>query len=123
MVNQVRVLHLLFIFHAYISRMMDVSHKGNQIHRVTNFHDLVSTPFHSEINAICWTRQLKGDFSEIVKEIESNENIVTIEPHRLLDLQLSEEGQLAREIILNDFKLLTDHGASIPFTNAVNHSS
>lgn len=84
----------------------------NQIHPVANFHDLVSTPFQGEVNAICWKRHLKGDFSEIVKKVELNENIITLQEDELRALQLSEQGHLAREILLNDLKLLTDHGAS-----------
>ena len=50
--------------------MIDLSHAENQIQCVTNFQDLVSIPFHGKINAMCWTRKLIGDFSEIVKKIE-----------------------------------------------------
>lgn len=100
--------------------MIDVSDTGSQIHYVTNFQDLVGTPFHDEINAICWTRKLLGDFSEIVKKIELNENIAVIEAKELLELPLSEQGQLAREIILNDMKLLKDLGAS-PILNLIKY--
>ncbi len=93
---------------------------SNQIYRVTNFRELVSTPFQGEINAICWRRELKGDFSEIVKKVESKENIVTLDADELLELKLSEQGQLAREILLNDFKLLKDHGAS-PTLNLIKY--
>lgn len=84
----------------------------NQIKCVTNFQDLVSTPFRDEMNALCWSRQLIGDFSEIVNKIQHKENIAIITEEDLLKLQLSEQGQLAREIILNDMKLLKEHGAS-----------
>ena len=100
--------------------MIDLSHAENQIHCVTNFQDLLSTPFHGEINAICWTRKLKGDFSEIVKKVELNENMAKIEEEELRELQLSEEGQLAREIIFNDLKALKAHGAS-PILNVIRH--
>ncbi len=98
--------------------MIDLSPTEHQIHSVTNFQELVSTPFHEEINAICWTRKLIGDFSEIVEKVELNENIVTLDPEELRELQLSEQGQLAREILLNDLKLLEDHGAS-PILNLI----
>ena len=62
--------------------MIDFSPAENQIFCVTNFQDLVSTPFHGEMNAICWTRELTGDFSEIVKKIKLNENIATVEARR-----------------------------------------
>jgi len=100
--------------------MIDLSHAENQIHCVTNFQDLVYTPFHGEMNAICWSRKLTGDFSEIVKKVALSENITTIEQEELRELQLSEQGQLAREILLNDLKALTAYGAS-PILNVINH--
>ncbi len=98
--------------------MTNISYAHNQILQVANFHELISTPFQGEKNAMCWTRNLKGDFSEIVDKLKSNENIVEIDIEDLLDLQLSEQGQLAREILLNDLKLLKDHGAS-PVLNII----
>lgn len=100
--------------------MIDLSHAENQIHYVTNFQDLVSTPFTGEINAICWTRKLIGDFSEIVKKVALSGNITAIEQEELCELQLSEQGQLAREILLNDLKLLKTHGAS-PILNVIKY--
>jgi hypothetical protein len=100
------------------AQMLDRSLSKNQIYYVTNFQDLVSSPFHGEINAICWSRKLSGDFSEIVKKIKLNENISVIEQEELLDLRLSEQGELAREILLSDFRLLKDHGAS-PTLNVI----
>lgn len=98
--------------------MKDLSHTENQIQCVTNFQDLVSTSFHGCINAIYWTRKLKGDFYEIVKKLELNGNMAVLDPADLFELQLSEQGQLAREILLNDLKLLKAHGAS-PILNLI----
>ncbi|MFP3836139.1 DUF1826 domain-containing protein, partial [Chryseobacterium sp. SIMBA_028] len=39
------------------------------------------------------------------------ENVTEVSTEDLLALQLSEKGHMAREIILNDFQLLTDFGA------------
>ncbi len=98
---------------------MDVSSPtANQIQLVTSFQDLISTPFRGTINAICWTRKLIGDFSEIINKIELNENIVAIDQTELLALQLSEQGQLAREILLNDFGMLKAQGTS-PILNII----
>jgi len=99
--------------------MIDLLHAENQVHCVTNFQDLVSTPFNGEINAICWTRKLTGDFSEIVKKVALSGNITAIEQEELHDLQLSEQGQLARKILLNDLMVLEAHGAS-PILNVIN---
>ena len=98
--------------------MINLSHADNQIHCVTNFQDLVSTPFRGENNAICWTRKLTGDFSEIVNKVALNENVVVLDPGELRELTLSEQGQLAREILLNDLQLLKAHGAS-PVLNLI----
>lgn len=98
--------------------MTDISQTGHQLHRVTNFHDLVSTPFRGEMNAICWKRDLIGDFAEIVQQVELIENIVVLNEEELRELELSEQGQLAREILINDLKLLKAHGAD-PILNVI----
>ena len=98
--------------------MINLSHADNQIRCVTNFQDLVSTPFHGEKNAICWTRKLKGDFSEIVKKVAVNENVMVLDPEELRELELSEQGKLARKILLDDLKVLKAHGAS-PVLNLI----
>ncbi|MFB0938335.1 MAG: hypothetical protein QMB29_05315 [Urechidicola sp.] len=100
--------------------MIDLSSTENQIHSVTNFKDLISTPFQGENNAICWNRKLIGDFSEIVKKVTLKENIATLDIEQLHELQLSKQGQLAREILLNDLKILKNHGAS-PVLNVINY--
>ncbi len=77
-------------------------------------------PFDGEVNAIGWTRELRGDFAEIVHKVQLNENIAVLEPDDLLALDLSAEGQLARQILLYDLQLLTDHGAS-PTLNLIRY--
>ena len=83
-----------------------------QIKVVETFSELVNSNFQAEMNALCWHRQLIGDFEEIVNRLELQENITEVSIPDLLQLQLSEQGHLAREIILNDIQLLTDFGAS-----------
>ena len=92
--------------------MIDLPHAEHKIQCVTSFEELVSIPFHGEMNAICWTRELAGDFAEIVDKVKLKGNIVVLDREELLALELSGEGQLAREILLNDLQLLTAHGAS-----------
>jgi hypothetical protein len=100
--------------------MIDLLPTAHQIHYVTNFQDLVSTPFHGAINAICWKRELIGDFSELVNKLALTENIAELDEAELRALKLSEQGQLAREILLHDLKLLTAHGAS-PILNLIKY--
>ncbi|SEK51711.1 hypothetical protein SAMN04488505_101346 [Chitinophaga rupis] len=100
--------------------MIDLYYPEKHIQCVTNFQDLVATPFNGAINAICWTRKLTGDFSEIVEKVALSENITEITPEELHELQLSEQGQLAREVLLNDLKVLKAHGAS-PILNVISY--
>jgi hypothetical protein len=98
--------------------MKNLSQAAPHIQWVTNFKDLISTPFQGDINAICWKRTLIGDFAEIIERVELNENIKVLDEETLLELSLSEKGQLARDILINDLKLLTAQGAS-PVLNVI----
>ncbi|MBK8243583.1 MAG: hypothetical protein IPK88_09160 [Saprospiraceae bacterium] len=98
--------------------MSDKNYDEHHIQYVTNFHDLVNTTFHGSMNAICWNRKLSGDFLEIVKKLELHDNIRVIEEDELVELQLSESGQQARDILLHDLNQLRNHGAS-PILNLI----
>lgn len=82
-----------------------------QIKTVSNFSDLILTDFKGNQNAVCWERNLDGNFHEIVSQLILKENITEVSIEDLLALELSAQGNLAREIILNDLKLLTESGA------------
>ncbi|MDP9955623.1 hypothetical protein J2X97_001260 [Epilithonimonas hungarica] len=84
----------------------------NSIKIVSTFSELINSDFEGKINAINWQRDLDGDFEEIVTKLELNENITEVYIEDLENLILSENGHIAREIILNDLHLLTDFGAS-----------
>lgn len=92
----------------------------NQIRYVENFNDLVSTALYGHMNAICWQRELKGNFEELVNKIELNENLVQLDIEHILKLQLSEQGELARQIVVEDFNLLKAHGAA-PVLNIIKY--
>lgn len=70
------------------------------------FEELVSTPFAEGVNAMCWRRQLSGDFGEIVEKLAVGKGITSIDDARLRTLELSAEGRVAREILLQDQELL-----------------
>jgi hypothetical protein len=84
---------------------------NQQIGVVSTFSELVNTHFQGAMNAICWQRNLGGDFKEIVSQLQLKENVTEVSIEDLLALQLSEKGHVARETILSDFQLLTDFGA------------
>jgi hypothetical protein len=88
----------------------------NQVSMVSSFDELIHTQFQGAMNAICWHRNLTGDFKEIVSKLQLKENVTAVSIEELLSLSLSQQGNIAREIILNDFNLLTDLGA-LPVLN------
>lgn len=92
--------------------MPNTSSENHQVGVVSSFSELVNISFQGAMNAICWSRKLNGDFEEIVSKLKLKENITEVSIEDLLALELSENGILAREIILNDLKLLSDFGAS-----------
>ncbi|WP_396145831.1 DUF1826 domain-containing protein [Flavobacterium sp.] len=85
---------------------------SKQIGIVTSFSELIQTDFEGTRNALCWYRNLEGDFKELVSKLQLKENITEVTPKDLLALQLSSQGNCAREIILKDLQELTDFGAA-----------
>lgn len=77
---------------------------------VHSFEELVSTRFGDGVNALCWERNLRGDFREIVERLGLTEGITTIDDARLAALSLSEAGCAARDILLEDQRLLRAQG-------------
>lgn len=102
-------MHCVIVFSLHMDNKFS---DNSQIGVVSSFLELIKTNFQGEMNAICWQRNLNGDFKEIVCKLQLKENITEVSVEDLLALQLSEKGDVAREIILNDLQLLTDFGAS-----------
>lgn len=88
----------------------------DQVGLVSTFDELIHTGFQGPMNAICWHRNLVGDFKEIVAKLQLRENVTDIAREELLALSLTPAGAMARETILNDLQLLTDLGA-LPVLN------
>ncbi len=96
-----------------------VSADYGRIKMVTSFEELLSTPFEGNLNALCWKRTLPGDFGEVVANLGVGSGITTIEEDRLKELSLSNEGKLARNILLADQELLRTQELS-PVLDCVN---
>jgi len=79
---------------------------------VSSMEELLSTPFRGTANAVCFSRELKGDFGEIVEKIEFDADITQVEPSRLQRLKLSPKGEQARDILINDFEKLKAFGVA-----------
>lgn len=77
-----------------------------RIKLVRSFEELVATPLEGELNALCWPRTLPGNFAEIVGQLGVDDGIVSVDDAVLEDLSLSDAGQVAREILIQDRELL-----------------
>ncbi|MFD2585149.1 DUF1826 domain-containing protein [Pedobacter vanadiisoli] len=85
---------------------------NRQVEVVSTFSHLLDTAFKEDMNAVCWQRDLLGDFEEIVSKLELKADLTEVSVEDLRALRLSEKGSRARATILSDFQLLSDAGAS-----------
>ena len=77
---------------------------------VRSFEELIWTEFADGVNALCWQRDLPGDFAEVVQHLQVRDGIDTLDEATLRALPLSEQGKAAVEVLLEDQQLLRDHG-------------
>lgn len=80
-----------------------------RIKRVNSFQELITTPFRNGLNALCWERELRGDFSEVVDRLAVGEGITTLDEALLLALPVSAAGRVAIDLLLEDQRLLREH--------------
>lgn len=83
-----------------------------RIRVVQSFHELVTTRFQDGVNALCWQRNLSGNFEEVVDQLGRGDGITTLDEASLRALPLSVAGKAAVEILLEDLQLLSDRGLS-----------
>lgn len=83
-----------------------------RIKRVKSFQELVATPFADGVNALCWERALPGDFGEVVQQLGVSEGVTSIDEAQLLALTVSAAGRVAINFLLEDQRLLREHGAA-----------
>ena len=84
----------------------------HRIKRVLSFQELVTTPFGDGVNALCWERALPGDFGEVVAQLVGGDEITSLDEERLLALRVGAAGQVAIGILIEDQRLLRQHGLS-----------
>lgn len=84
----------------------------SRIRIVGSFDDLVNASFGPEVNAICWARQLPGNFDEIAALLQDEEDILSLDEEAIETLRprLSEQGRIAADILLADRQLLHERG-------------
>ena len=69
---------------------------------VTSFEALIATPFRDGVNAVCWPRDLAGDFDEVVQKLGTADDITSIDETRLRSLEVSRAGRQATAALLDD---------------------
>jgi hypothetical protein len=79
-----------------------------RIRQVGSFDELVSTPFGDGVNALCWRRSLPGDFDEVVRHLMLDDDLTALDEEMLLALPLSDAGQIAVAILIQDLRRLRD---------------
>ena len=89
-----------------------------RIKLVNSFHELITTPFADGIIALCWPRTLPGDFREIIQHLTISPGITNLDDALLLSLPLSPAGRTAIDILLEDQRLLREHGLD-PILNCI----
>ncbi|MEQ1652615.1 MAG: hypothetical protein ABL897_09020 [Hyphomicrobium sp.] len=85
-------------------------HPRHRVRYVDSFDALIATPFAGDVNALCWPRQLAGDFQEIIDRLQAEDGMTTIEDDDIRALALGPKGAAAREVLLADQVLLRNHG-------------
>lgn len=77
-----------------------------RIRVVGSFDELALTPLRDGVNALCWPRVLQGDFGEVVRRLNAPRGITPVVEAFLESMPLSDAGKQAREILLEDLRLL-----------------
>lgn len=90
-----------------------------RVRYVRGFDELVGTPFADGVNALCWRRELEGDFAEVAASLDTVPGITPLSEESLCGLHLSLSGQKAVERMLADLELLRAQGLQ-PSLDCVN---
>ncbi len=86
---------------------------------VDSLEELVSTPMRDGVNALCLRRSLEGDFAEVIRHLNAERGITTLERDQLLTLPVSAAGKVAINFMLLDQEQLQEYGFS-PEIDCVN---
>lgn len=78
----------------------------NRIRVVNSFAELATARLSDGVNALCWPRELTGDFSEVVRLLGDGEGIRTLDEGQLRNLPVSAAGKAAIDRLLEDRALL-----------------
>jgi hypothetical protein len=83
---------------------------SHRVRYVDSFEALVAARFEGDVNALCWPRQLPGDFQAVINALQTGEGMTTIDDDDLRALSLGFAGAVARNVLLTDQALLREAG-------------
>lgn len=95
------------------------SHGHPHIRYVNSIEELVATRMSDRVNALCWKRPLEGDFSEVIRHLNVERGITTLDREHLLALPVSSAGKVAIQFMLRDQEQLQAYGLA-PEIDCVN---
>lgn len=83
-----------------------------RIRIVDSFDALVNAQLGPMVNAVCWPRQLEGDFGAIAACFAAEEDIISLDEDALLSLrpQLNSSGWLAAQVMMADLQRMAALG-------------
>jgi hypothetical protein len=99
-------------------RLLTLPTNYTRIKLVQSYHELATTPFANGINALCWPRELPGDFPDILQHLPTGAGITRLEDSFLQALPLSHGGRVAIEVLLEDLRQLRGQGLA-PELNSI----
>lgn len=85
---------------------------------VPGFDDLVRRRLADGVNAVCWRRDLEGDFGEVARLLAPPEGFVAVDAGQLRSLALSPAGRAAADAMLMDLQKLEELGCD-PVLNCI----
>ena len=92
----------------------------NRIKIVHSFDELMAASFGPVVNAVCWQRELEGDFDAVAALLRDEEDVTSLDEETLLQMRpkLGAMGQMAIDVMIADHHLLQAHGLQ-PSTECV----
>jgi hypothetical protein len=84
----------------------------SRIKVAANFDELASFPFGPDVNALCWPRELPGDFDDLAAAFRDETSVTSLDEETLhaLTKKLSPAARAAAAALLEDQRLLKSHG-------------
>ncbi len=82
----------------------------SQVLIVHSFEELVSTPFSASVNALCWQRELAGDYDALARLFAAEDDIVSLDEESLGSLSLEGGARIAAAQMIADLQLLRERG-------------